>query len=362
MWKPAHDVTRKGKTVHIPARVEWDGLKLTAMLDTRDNRHALLQAYALTRRVKYVRIVRRRLRGRYRYYVQLILEGQVYQKPNRAVKTGVVGGDLGPTSIAAVGDEKAELRALAPSLSPLIARKKELQREMDRSQRAMNPDNYHPNGKPKKGRRQWVKSNHYLQMQAELREIERIIVATRRKEHGELCRDLLKLGNEFRLEAMSGQSLQKLYGKAVLDCAPMEFMKLLRRKAARAGGGVKEFPAWRWCLSQYDHKSRQKVKKPLSLRWHDFGDGTPPVQRDLYSAFLSKHVTPPSDANPVGAFDANQLTQHWAGAEPLLRQAVSEAYVCSKQPGRGRRVPAAFGFRRAPSGWSLSVTGSLVKV
>ena len=37
-----------------------------------------------------------------------------------------------------------------------------LQRAMDRSLRAVNPDNYNENGTTKKGARKWVRSKHYL--------------------------------------------------------------------------------------------------------------------------------------------------------------------------------------------------------
>ncbi len=42
-------------------------------------------------------------------------------------------------------------------------------------------------------------------------------------------------------------------------------------------------------LSQFDHKAVEYRKKRLSERWHVFDDG-PQVQRDLYSAWLARHV------------------------------------------------------------------------
>jgi putative transposase len=57
------------------------------------------------------------------------------------------------------------------------------------------------------------------------------------------------------------------------------------------------------------------VKKPLSERWHVFGDGTR-VQRDLYSAWLARFV----DSDRL---DASQLEESWAAAEPLLGRAAS---------------------------------------
>src|SRR4051812_26837493 len=70
-------------------------------------------------------------------------------------------------------------------------------------------------------------------------------------------------------------------------------------------------------LSHFDHTVGEYVKKPLSQRWHVFGNGvTEPVQRDLYSAFLAMHC----DRDTL---DIRQARRAWPGAEPLLRRAMS---------------------------------------
>jgi len=87
--------------------VVWSKLKLTPIFDLIDKKG--VQAHALQSRVKYVRIVRRQVKTRNRFYVQLILEGVPEPKQNYA-KDGIVGLDLGPSSIAAVGNDTAFLK------------------------------------------------------------------------------------------------------------------------------------------------------------------------------------------------------------------------------------------------------------
>lgn len=85
--------------------VEWKGLVLPGIIDPRD----AVVSYALSCRVKYVRLVRRKSRGKNRFYAQPVPEGYPYQKAGHNLGEGVVGLDIGPSTIAVVGEEKAFL-------------------------------------------------------------------------------------------------------------------------------------------------------------------------------------------------------------------------------------------------------------
>ena len=63
------------------------------------------------------------------------------------------------------------------------------------------------------------------------------------------------------------------------------------------------------------------------------------MQRDLFSAYLAKHV----ENERLQAAGAHE---HWQGAEPLLRTAWQQAY---NQPASGRPVPSSFGTYRSQS-------------
>jgi putative transposase len=110
-------------------------------------------------------------------------------------------------------------------------------------------------------------------------------------------------------------------------------MSGLKRKAENAGGCLNLFPTQTTRLSQICHICGKYVKKPLSQRWHICCDIE--MQRDLYSAFLSKCV----DVS-TGSLDIARAKTLWPGLEPVLREAISRAY----QSANGWRIiPASFG-------------------
>jgi hypothetical protein len=91
-------------------RVEWLGLVLPALIKQRDP----VIAHGLSCPVKYVRLVRRKLGLRNRFYAQLVCEGIPYRKPQHHMGTGIVGLDLGPASIALVARCGSAPAALLP--------------------------------------------------------------------------------------------------------------------------------------------------------------------------------------------------------------------------------------------------------
>jgi len=88
--------------------VVWRGLTLPAIIDPEDP----VIRHALSCRVKYVRLVRRKISGRNRFYAQLICEGTPYRKPKNALGEGIVGIDAGPSIIARVNSKEAVLSPL----------------------------------------------------------------------------------------------------------------------------------------------------------------------------------------------------------------------------------------------------------
>jgi hypothetical protein len=99
----------------------------------------------------------RELNGKRRWYVQLINEGVPYQKEKNFVSDGVVGLDLNISNIAFVGDNGAGLLPFAEGVPTYEREIKALQRQMERSRRANNPDNYNSDFEGKRGRKTVVK-------------------------------------------------------------------------------------------------------------------------------------------------------------------------------------------------------------
>jgi hypothetical protein len=305
----------------VPA-VHWSGLVLPLMLDPRDRRG--WQTEALQARTKYVRVIRRNINGRNRWFCQLVQEGLA--PATHETQQGIVGLDIGPSTIAAVATSDAVLEQFCPTVVEPWKDVRRIQRAMDRSRRTTNPDNFDAKGRAIKGRRKWTRSSRYQALAIKKRERDRRLASERKRSHGELANRILGQGTTIKTEKLSYKSFQKNFGRSVKVRAPGTMISTLQRKAESAGGGVIEINTRHTKLSQFDHTTGEYVKKPLSQRVHVFGDGvTKPVQRDLYSAFLATCC----DTNSL---DVSQVERAWPGAEPLLRRGGIEV----RQPASGK--------------------------
>ena len=301
--------------------VVWKGLILPAVIAPEDP----VIRHALSCRVKYVRLVRRKINGRNRFYAQLVLEGVPYLKPENTLGEGVVGIDAGPSTIARVNGTEAVLSRFCEELADKEAEICRLQRKLDRSRRANNPENYNPDGTVKKGPKRWKKTKTYLKTQARLAEIWRRLAAHRRSLIGRMVNETLRMGNVFKFEKLSYRALQRMFGKSVNTRAPGKYFQELTRKAESAGGKVLEFPTRLKVkgtetyagLSSYCICGEHK-KKSLSERWHICSCGVR-CQRDIFSAYLARFV------EQIGQndfeLDAGAAARQWPGAEPLLQAA-----------------------------------------
>jgi putative transposase len=297
----------------IPA-LHYSGLVIPLMLDPKDKDG--WQQEALACRVKYTRILRRKVRDKTRWYAQIVMEGSPPTK-GRVIGQGVVGLDIGPSTIASFSLEQANLEPFCPTVTQPWKELRRIERAMDRSRRATNPEHFNANGTVKKGKKKWKRSRRFQKLALKRKERERRLAAERKRSHGQLANRILAEGKTVKTEKLSYKSFQKCFGKSVKVRAPGMLVSTLERKAKAAGGELIEIPTWNTRLSQFDHTTGQYVKKPLSQREHVFGDGiTAPVQRDLYSAFLAFCCI-------ANILDIRQVQKAWPSAEPLLQQAMS---------------------------------------
>ena len=308
----SNDAVIRYRADPFPA-VHYAGLVLSLRLDLKDKRQ--WQAHALAAPTKYVRLVRRRIGAHQRWFCQLVQEGTA-PRVRRAVE-GVVGLDIGPSTLAMVSGTDAALEGLCPEVQEPWREIRRAQRGLDRSRRAMNRENYNGDGTVARGVRYWRYSQRYRRRQRCKAEWERKLAARRKRAHGQLANRILGQGNVIRTERLSYRSLQRNFGRSVKVRAPGMLISTLRRKAASAGGELFEINTRKTALSQFDHTTGEYVKKPLSQRLHVFGDGrTEPIQRDLYSAFLASCC---SDAETL---DIRQVASAWPAAQLLLRRAM----------------------------------------
>ena len=265
-----------------------------------------------TYRVCNNRIVIKEIRGKKRLFVQITLEGKPVSKRKKdglfrySLGKGKIGGDIGTQSIAVTTENTVLLKNLAErsvkSTFKLERKIADLQRALDRSKRAMNPQNYNKDGTISKGRKEWVKSNRYKNKQLKLKELHRKASESRKYATNEDINYIRSLGDIFIIEKMNIKGLQKKskevtvnkkgkfnkrkrFGKSILNRCPGYFIAQAKYKFDLTGGSLKEVNTWTFKASQYDHKLNDCNKKSLSKRWHIFEDGAK-VQRDMYSSFL----------------------------------------------------------------------------
>lgn len=269
------------------------------------NRNSEYELYALNQELRNVAITRKQIRGKYKYYVQLSFAGIPYNK-GRQIGKGIVGIDPGPRKMAVVGDSIARIFPLAESINEDEQMVSRLQRKLDRSRRAMNPDNYNEDGTIRKGNKEWNESNHYINTKKQLANYQRKLAAKRKIAHNELANEILRLGNEFHVENNNMQGWQKRstkdsktssgknrtkkrFGKSLKNHAPSEFLTILKNKIERYEEGVYVDIPDRAACTQFDFTNGMFTEHSTSERTITLSNGRV-HDRDLLAAFNIKHV------------------------------------------------------------------------
>ena len=292
----------------------WNGLVVDILINKNDEYAQL----SLLNEIKYCRIVRKFIRGKYKYCIQLILEGVPplkYNKETGKVKNSIgegnVGIDIGTQTIGIASKHEVKLLELAPEINNIEVIKKRLSRKLDRQRRANNPKNYNENGTIKHGiKLKWIKSNKYIKTKNELRDIQRKQSDIRKQSHEKLANYIISLGNILKVESMNYKGLQKrsknntinsktgkfnkkkIFGKSLANKAPSMFLTILDNKLKWYNEILYKIKTYKVKASQYNHFDEKYNKKELSERWNYFNvnDEEVKIQRDLYSSFLIMNV------------------------------------------------------------------------
>jgi putative transposase len=287
-------------------------------------------------RLRSCRIVRGRVRGRWVYAAQLVLDG----KPLSRYQVGgrLVGLDIGPSTVAVVTDQGSWKETLCGELDHKAVELRRLQRRMDRQHRAGSPACFDEQGRHTKGGCRWqVRSKRARRTQTYLAEAHRRLAEHRRSLHGNLANRILGQGITIHTEKLSYRALQRRFGRSVGRRAPGMFIATLSRKAASAGGTVAQVDTRTTRLSQRCVCGAVH-RKPLSLRTHRCGCGVK-EDRDVFAAFLVRHVDPrvhPHLLDVDGAREALPVLQDSGAGR---RRAVSNRRV-------PQAVPVGYGATR----------------
>lgn len=296
--------------------IEWLGLNINCKLPK--NKDYMLEA--LDSDISYCEIERKMFPNGWHYYVVIYLKGDAPRKLKTVGNDyNITGIDIGTSTIAAISDNAATLKELAPKCKDYNRRIEKLLRSMDTSKRIYNPNKYKSDGTiDKSNHDRWIYSKTYLKNLNRLKSLYRQKSAYIKQSHEETINKLLVESVNFVAEDMSFKGLQrksknternnkvsdikqkdgsvkhvhkykrkKRFGKSLNNRAPASFVTILLRKAVLYGGNVYKVDTKSFRASQYNHVTNDYIKPKLSER-DKLIDGYK-VQRDLYSAFLLKN-------------------------------------------------------------------------
>lgn len=312
--------------------ITWAGLDLPFVLDPSDPLYWWAAIHVAAGRLLRIGITRTLIRGRPTYRALLVLDGVPLKRYEVGSELVTLDPGLGyanmVTDTGCYREQLAGQNGTDPGIEFGQARIRRLSRKLDREHRAASPECFDERGRHIKGRCLWrERSKEAGITQARLSEEHRKMAAHRRSLHGNLTNRILGLGTDIVGEQNSYRSFQRNYGRSVRDRAPGGFITGLLRKAESAGGRTREGDPRRAAPSQTCVCGARK-KKPLSQRVHTCGEcGTGPIQRDVFSAFLWRHI------GADGTLDAPKAQAELSRRQDITVHAASGDYK--------QRVPLA---------------------
>ena len=276
------------------------GKKMSCNLKTIDER----QRNCFKNRIKFCRVLKRYIRGKKRYFLQIVFEG--IPETNFQIGKGEVGLDLGTSTVAISSKEEVKLLKLSETE---LERKKirNLQRSLERKRRTANPENYDEDGKIKKKRKKWKLSKNYFKELNKLKETYRKKKVKDNQYKNILAKFILKQGDTVKVEKISINSWKnrskktiknknngkfaskKRFGKTVNNNAPGTLLRKLKEKLLYFGKELIEINPFKVKASQFNYIKQEFKKCSLEVRFKELEQGII-VQRDLYSAFLIQNV------------------------------------------------------------------------
>lgn len=277
------------------------------------------------------------------WFAQIKVKGTPYRSAAyldaaRAVVGGRVGIDPGVSHFAAVGQSaSAKIPLAAPGI--LEARRQDallerrLQRAVDRSRRASNPDCYKADGQAIKGKRPLKSSAAGRRLAKKLARAQRVAAEHREQDAVTAARQIMLLGGRIATEANDFRTWQaSRYGKRMGLTRPGKIKDAIKRELAVVHGRHLETVPQSLGLSQFCFCGA-KAKKDLSQRTHSCPVcGIGPLDRDLTSALLVRLIS-----ERPGPIDLSAGPLHAAGTK--------DAHLCvvgaapADHPPHPRREP-----------------------
>ena len=283
--------------------------KASTFVDIPEKAFNTYQQMSLIRseKIKYVQIIRKTIRGKKVYILQIVCQGT---PPSKVTKgNSVVGIDPGISTVAFASQKEVALVDLVPkNITQKEKLLKRLDQAIERSQRVNNPECYNENGTIKKGARFKRPSKRQTRLRNRRRKTYRSLSEERTKLQGQLINRIVSQASIIKIEELNVKELQKRsrdirinpktnrpfskkhFGKAIFRAAPSSFRMALETRALQLDIDFEIISPKNVKPSQYNHITQTFEKKSLSTRIYDLSNEYTNIQRDLYSAFLIEHI------------------------------------------------------------------------
>lgn len=213
--------------------VKWQGLVFSIDL----SKCTLYEWQALHSEICYCAVKRDKIKGKWKYYIQITLKGHVpdkFDKQTGELKRQLGKGNVGlyftSTSLTVSTEDGTKTYPLA--IKNHEDKKTELLQKMDASRRATNPDNYNEDGTSKEKReiKGWHFSKAYKKYRVELYEIFRKECEEKKLLQEILANDVIASGDVFNCNKMDFKFLQRNLGKKIQTASPSMLKSTIERK------------------------------------------------------------------------------------------------------------------------------------
>lgn len=213
--------------------VKWQGLVFSIDL----SKCTLYEWQALQSEICYCAVKREKIKGKWKYYIQITLKGHVpdkFDKQTGELKRQLGKGNVGLyfTSTSLTVSTENGVKTYPLEIKNNEDEKTELLQKMDASRRATNPDNYNEDGtsKEKSEIKGWHFSKAYKKYRAELYKIYRKECEEKKLLQEILANEVIASGDVFNCNKMDFKFLQRNLGKKIQSASPAMLKTTIERK------------------------------------------------------------------------------------------------------------------------------------
>ena len=213
--------------------VKWQGLVFSIDL----SKCTLYEWQTLQSEICYCAVKREKIKGKWKYYIQITLKGHVpdkFDKQTGELKRQLGKGNVGLyfTSTSLTVSTENGVKTYPLEIKNNEDKKTELLQKMDTSRRATNPDNYNEDGtsKEKSEIKGWHFSKAYKKYRAELYEIYRKECEEKKLLQEILANEVIASGDVFNCNKMDFKFLQRNLGKKIQSASPAMLKTTIERK------------------------------------------------------------------------------------------------------------------------------------